>query len=78
MMIEVLLYIFGVISGIAMCKVYLYFYTPYGVIDVDVESGMCACKITSTEIANPKVKRVLFKVKHDAHIIDDSREEQSL
>lgn len=75
---QLVFYLLGVITGIAIYKVYLYFQTTYGEIDVDVETGMCACKITSQEIAKPKVKRVIFKVRHDAHIMDNSREEQSL
>lgn len=47
----------------------------HGVIDVDHHTNQCKIRITSEELANPKTKKVIFAVNHDAVI---SREEQIL
>ncbi len=70
-----LYFIGGLIVGILIMTIINIRKTIYGIIDVDTKTGMCGVRISSSELANPKYKKVMFKINHDADI---SREEQSL
>lgn len=70
-----LYFIGGIIVGILIMTIINIRKTIYGIIDVDTKTGMCRVHISSSELSNPKCKKVMFKINHDADI---SREEQSL
>ena len=71
----VLAVIGGAIGGIIYQIIRTNKHRICGFIDVDHTNGMCKVRITSDELDNRKVKKVVFNVNHDAKI---SREEQSL
>lgn len=72
---EILTFVGGVILGAILMFLYQCFRTAYGSIDVDDVTKICRISIDSSDLANRKIKRALFVVKHDATI---SQEKQSL
>ena len=72
----VLIFLIGIAIGIILKAIF----TPkipgdvYGQIDVEEESGLCRVRVTG-DVADPKLKRAIFKINHN---VDISRDKQSL
>lgn len=53
-----------------------------GVVQIDHNSGLCRFCVTNEQLSNPKCKKVVFIIEHDAVITDDdyvnSQEKQGL
>lgn len=39
-----------------------------GILDVDTQTKLCRIRMTSDEVANPQIKKVLLTVKHDVPV----------
>ena len=72
---EVIFLIVGFTSGLIVSFIFRRKEKVYGSIDVDPITGLCRFRLSSDELANPKKKRAIFIVTHDAEI---SRDEQLL
>lgn len=53
-----------------------------GVVQIDHQTGLCRFFITDTTLSDPKCKKIIFSVEHDAKITEqdmiDSQQKQSL
>ncbi len=65
----------GILLGTAVTKLVDRRHKTIGVIEVDHRNNLCKCRITSNELDNNRIKKVVFNVKHN---VDLSREEQIL
>lgn len=72
---EILLIIIGIIIGIVFEKIKTNMITEIGTIDIDHSNGLCKLNVTSDQLSDLTIERVVFNVNHNASI---SREEQSL
>lgn len=70
---EFIFLIVGFTIGLIVSSVFGRGKNVYGSIDVDPTNGLCRVRATSDEIANPKKKRAIFIINHNAEI---SRDEQ--
>lgn len=65
----------GVILGTILTAIFKSKESIHGVIEVDHRTEQCIFRLTSDELQNPKNKKAVFSINHNANI---SREEQSL
>lgn len=74
-MLFILAGIGGFIAGFVYTFIYDITHKTCGIIHIDHDTEQLLVQITSDELSNRKVKKVVFTVNHDAEI---SREEQIL
>lgn len=58
----------GFLGGFIFAFISDLFHRSYGIIDVDHHNNTCQVHMTSDEIKNPKTKKVVFTINHNAHI----------
>ena len=78
----ILLFIAGIIIGMMTQHDLEKRHTVIGVVQIDHETGLCRFWITKDDLSNPKCKRVVCEVQHDAKIteqdLENSQEKQGL
>lgn len=75
MLTNLLIWLGGFVGGIMVSLLFDVFTKTHGVIEIDHNDYSCRVHMTSKEITNPKTKKAIFKIDHDA---DFSRNEQGL
>lgn len=70
-MLYIIIFIFGIIIGIAVGKGIDSISKIYGIIEIDEQTQMCKVKITSSELGNLKTKKAMFKIIHGSRISRD-------
>lgn len=70
-MLYAIIFLIGIIIGIAIRKGIESFSKIYGIIEIDERTQMCKVKITSSELGNLKTKKAMFKIIHGSKISRD-------
>ena len=73
---SLLIFLGGVVIGVAATIIFTRKNKTYGFIDVDHNNDLCRVRITSEEVADRKNKTAVFRIIHDVDL--SSREEQVL
>ena len=67
--------IFGVLSSLTIKMLYDKFITSYGTFEIDEEDNLCNVKISTEEIKNKNIKKIILNVKRGLKL---TREEHIL
>lgn len=73
-LISVLILLIGVTIGILLSKIIRDIHTVTGVVQIDHKSGLCRFCINRNDLSNPKCRKVIFSVEHNAKITDEEYE----
>ena len=65
---EYIFLILGIIVGLTLSFIFKFREKTYGYIEIDHNNGLCRFKVTNGELADKKVKKVLFVVNHEGKI----------
>ena len=68
---ELIFFLFGVLAGIILTRLFTNRDAIYGVIEIDHEDDSVKVHMTSEELRNRKKKRAVFKLDHDANFSRD-------
>ena len=74
---EFIFLIIGIVIGLILNFISKFMEKTYGFIEIDHDKGLCRFKVTSGELADKKVKKAIFVVKHDGNIPVDQMEDFS-